>query len=252
MVPRVAKVWIRRGVAWLRERDLTFVAALVVIGALLLVFFEIAEEVGERETQSFDESILLALRAAPDDPLGPPALENAVMHLSALGSGVVTGLIVVLVTGFFLLAGRRRYAALMVACSVGTGLAMWLLKDLFERPRPMIVTQIDPPGGLSFPSGHSMIAAALYMTLAVLIARNLESRRLQIYVVAAGASVALLIGATRVYLGVHYPTDVLAGWTLGLTWALICGLVAHHLGKRGVEGGPPPASACTPPRADRS
>jgi len=240
----VVKDWIRNGLAWLRTRDLRLLAALAVIGGLLLVFLEIAEEVRERETQSFDEAILLALRDAPDDPIGPPAFENAMMHLSALGSGVVTALIVLIATGFFLLAGRRRYALLLVACSAGTGIAMWLLKGLFERPRPTIVEHIDPPGGLSFPSGHSMIAAALYMTLAVLIARALDQRRLQVYVVSAGAMLALLIGFTRVYLGVHYPTDVLAGWTLGLLWALVCGLVVHWLGKRGVREAPPPAPEC--------
>lgn len=223
---------------WFRARDLQFLAALAAIGVLVLVFIGIADEVTEGSTRRFDEAVLLAFRAAPDDPLGSLVVENGIMHLSALGSGVVTGLIVLVVTGYFLLAGHWRYAGLMVACSVGGGLVISLLKGLFERPRPTVVTHIDPPGGLSFPSGHSTISAALYLTLAVLIARTLERRRLRVYVVAVGVGMMLLVGITRIYLGVHYPTDVLAGWTVGITWALICGTVVRQLGKRGAADVP--------------
>lgn len=237
----MAKAWLQNGYRWLRARDLRLIAALAVIGVLLIVFIQIADAVIELDTESFDRALVLALRNTPDDPIGSPRVEAAMMHLSALGSGVVTGLLVALVTIFFVLAGHWRYAILLCACSAGAGVVMTLLKGLFERPRPAFVTHLDPPGGLSFPSGHAMISAALYVTLATLIARTLERRRLRVYVVAAGAFLALLVGFTRVYLGVHYPTDVLAGWTLGLTWALICGLFVQRLGTRGVEDIPAPA-----------
>ena len=227
------KVWLKRRAEWLRARDLRLVASLAAIGLLVLVFAQIADEVSESSTDSIDQAILLAFRNTPDDPIGSEAFEAAVMHVSALGSGAVTGLIVLIATLFCAIAGYWRYAAMMVACSVGTGVIMSLLKGVFERQRPSVVTHIDPPGGLSFPSGHSMISAALYMTLAVLIARTLEQRSLRVYVVSAGAFVAMLIGVSRLYLGVHYPTDVLAGWTLGLTWALVCGLVVRQLERRG-------------------
>ena len=227
-----------RRIEWLRARDLELIASLAAIGVLILLFLALADEVTELDTQKIDEAILLALRTAPDDPIGSYKVEAAMMHISALGSGVVTGLIVVLTTVFFVLAGHWRYATLLVACSAGVGVVMTLLKGLFERARPTVVTHIDPPGGMSFPSGHSMISAALYMTLAVMIARTLDQRRLRVYVVACGAFLAMLIGFTRVYLGVHYPSDVLAGWTLGLTWALICGLVVRQLGKKGVQDVP--------------
>ena len=234
------KLRLRKTLDWFRARDLQLLAALAAIGMLILVFVALADEVTELSTQEFDESILLALRAAPDDPLGPYEVEAAIMHVSALGSGVVTTLIVLIATGFFVLAGHWRYAGLIVACSVGCGVVMSLLKGLFERARPTVVTHIDPPGGLSFPSGHSTISAALYMTLAVLIARTLERRTLRVYVVCMGVLMMVLVGTSRLYLGVHYPTDVLAGWTLGLTWALICGTVVRQLGKRGVEDIPQP------------
>lgn len=235
------KAWFRDRYESLRARDLRVIAALAAIGLLLLIFLKIADSVMDLETDDFDRAILLALRNTPDDPIGSPKVEGAMMHLSALGSGVVTGLIVFIATMFFALSGHWRYASLMVACSAGVGIAMTLLKSLFERERPTVVTHFDPPGGLSFPSGHSMISAALYLTLAVLIARTLEKRRLRVFVVCAGALLAMIVGFTRMYLGVHYPTDVLGGWTLGLTWALICGVVVNRLGKRGVKDVPPPA-----------
>lgn len=202
---------------------------LAAIGVLAVAFTAIARAVDGNTTREFDEAILLALRTAPDDPIGSPSLTAAVMHLSALGSGAVTGLIVLIATVFFALAGRWRYALLMLACSLGTLAGMFLLKGLFERERPTVVTHFDPPGGHSFPSGHSMISAALYLTLAVLIARSLQRRRLRAYVVAAGALLTMLVGWTRLYLGVHYPTDVLAGWTFGALLAIASGLLVSQL-----------------------
>lgn len=230
------KDWLRARVDWMRARDLRLLAVMAAVSVLVLTFIKIGRAVTGAETHSFDEAILLALRSAPDDPLGSEGVTAAVMHISSLGSGAVTGLIVLLTTLFFVLAGRWRYALLMLGCSLGTLAGMVLLKDFYERARPTIVTHIDPPGGHSFPSGHSMISAALYMTLAVLIARSLERRRLRVYVVGMGALITLLIGFTRLYLGVHYPTDVLAGWTAGLLWALLCGLIVFRIGKREPDG----------------
>jgi len=225
--------WIQRHLQWWRARDLQLLGALAAIGCLLLVFIKIGRSVSVAGTDELDQAILMFFRNTPDDPVGSYHFQAAVMHVSALGSGAVTGLIVLLVTLFCAFAGHWRYAALMVACSAGTGFAMWILKDFYERDRPSVVTHIDPPGGHSFPSGHSMISAALYMTLAVLLSRTLERRRLRVFVIAAGAFIALLIGVSRMYLGVHYPTDVLAGWTAGLIWALVCGLIVRKLGQRG-------------------
>lgn len=231
---------LRTSLDWLRARDLRLLALLAVISGLVIAFIKIGRAVSGNETAGFDEAILLALRTTPDDPIGPPGLTNAVMHISALGSGAVTGLIVLISIIFFAISGHWRYALLMLACSLGTLLGMSLLKDFYERDRPTVVTHIDPPGGHSFPSGHSMISAALYMTLAVLIARTLSKRRQRVTVVAIGAGLTMLIGITRLYLGVHYPTDVLAGWTAGLLWALVCGVIVQRLGTKGAPDVPTP------------
>jgi undecaprenyl-diphosphatase len=243
MVSRVRR-WLTERIKWLRAPELGVGVILVVIGVLVTGFLFLGSEVAEGDTGAFDRTILLAFRHTPDDPLGPPWFEAAVMHISALGSAAVTFLVTAIAAAYFALAGMKRYAVLVVAAAAGTELWMWLLKSLYGRTRPDVVTHLDPLESLSFPSGHSTIAAALYMTLAVLIARALKTRRLRIFVVVTGAALALLIGTSRVYLGVHYPTDVVGGWTLGLAWALTCGLIARHLGSRGkVE--PPGAAADT-------
>jgi len=237
-----ARSWLRSRFEALRARDLRLVAQLVAIGLLALVFLKIGNEISEGATDRIDSTILLAFRNSPSDPIGSPAVEAAVTHISALGSGAVTTLVVVIATLFFALAGRWRYALLMIACAVGTLVWMSLLKGLYERPRPTVVTQFDPPGGLSFPSGHSMISAALYLTLGVLIARALPTRRLRVFAVTTGAFLTMIIGVSRLYLGVHYPTDVLAGWTAGAAWALVCGVLVQQLGQRGVADAPPPSA----------
>ncbi|MBA2540067.1 MAG: phosphatase PAP2 family protein [Deltaproteobacteria bacterium] len=213
---------------WLKNQDLRLLMELAIVGALVVAFLKIAHEVAEG-TESFDHTILLALRDTPSDPIGSPGTEAAIMHLSGLGSGAVTTLVCVMAVTFLCLSGRWRYAGLVVACAVGTLLVMLVMKGIYDRPRPTIVTAIDPPGDESFPSGHSMIASALYPTLAVLVARALPTRRLRVFTVACGVFLAGMIGISRLYLGVHYPTDVLAGWTIGCTWALLCGIVARKL-----------------------
>lgn len=218
------KSWLRRRIEWFRAADLRLQAELLGLGVLVVVFLQIADEVTDGDTHEIDNAILLALRNAPDDPIGSYKVEAGVMHISALGSGVVAALITTIVAAYLLLANRIRYALTIIVVAVGTGIVMNVLKPLFERERPTIVTHIDPPGGLSFPSGHSMISAALYLTLAMMISRSLEHRRLRVFAVGTGAFLALLIGFSRVYLGVHYPTDVIAGWTVGAAWALLVGI----------------------------
>jgi undecaprenyl-diphosphatase len=231
--------WLLSRIEWLRAGDLRLAAELALLGALVVAFILIGNAVGGG-IDNFDKEILLALRHAPDDPIGPHWLERGVMHISALGSVAVTGLLTIISISFLLVARKPRHALFVFASAVGTLVFMATLKGLYERPRPTVVQHIDPPGGLSFPSGHSMISAALYLTLAVLLARALHERRLRVFTVATGATIALLVGFTRMYLGVHYPSDVIGGWTVGVTWALACGVVARRLEQRGtVEGDDP-------------
>lgn len=229
--------WLQGRIAWFRAADLRLQAELLGVGLLVMFFVWLGDEMGEGDTHAIDNAILLALRDAPDDPIGSYAVEAGVMHISALGSGVVAALITTIAAAYLLLAKRIRYALTLIAVAAGTGLVMTFLKPLYDRERPTVVTHIDPPGGLSFPSGHSMLSAALYLTLAMMIARSLEHRRLRMFAVATGAFIAFLIGLSRIYLGVHYPSDVIAGWTVGAAWALLVGITTRRF-RREVQATP--------------
>lgn len=229
--------WLKRRIAWFRAADLRLEAELLVVGLLVLGFLWLGDETSEGDTHAIDNAILLALRHAPDDPLGSYTIEAGIMHISALGSGIVATLITTIAAAYLLLANRVRYALTVIVVAAGTGIVMRVLKPLYDRERPTVVTHIDPPGGLSFPSGHSMMAAALYLTLGMMIARSLEHRRLRVFAVATGAFIALLIGFSRVYLGVHHPSDVIAGWTIGVAWALLVGIAMRRY-RREVQASP--------------
>ena len=209
------------------------------VGALGLVFLVLAfvwvsDLVVEGVTQHFDERVLRALRRSDDPslPIGPAWLRIAALDISALGSASVLGLVVAAVAGFLLLQGLRRTAGFIVVARVGGWLLNSFLKELFQRPRPGVVPHLSEVLTLSFPSGHAMTSAVVYLTLGALLMRLADRRATKIYCMACAMVIAGLVGATRVYLGVHYPTDVLAGWLVGLSWALMCWLVERAIERR--------------------
>lgn len=199
------------------------------------IFLEVADEVSEGASREIDRALLLALRTPGDaaDPLGPGWLEEMGRDLTALGGIAVLTLLSVAVVGFLLLARKYRTAGFTVAAVTGGWLLSTLLKHFFERPRPDLVPHGSIVYTASFPSGHSMMAAVTYFTLAAMLARVLPNRRLKAYLLLVAVTFTLLVGASRVYLGVHWPTDVVAGWTAGAAWASLCWLVAHWLQRRG-------------------
>jgi undecaprenyl-diphosphatase len=205
--------------------------------ALAFVFVNIADEMVEGETRAFDERVLLALRDPADlkQPIGPTWLEGAMVDLTALGGVPALTLITIFVL-LYLLVSRRFENAALVACSIiGGAILTTLLKNGFARPRPDLVDHLVDVQSLSFPSGHAMSSAVVYLTLGALLARVERRRAVRGYIFAVAGFLTLLIGTSRVYLGVHYPTDVLAGWTLGAAWALACWLVARWLRPRDNE-----------------
>ena len=210
-------------------------AALLVAALCAWAFFSLADEVAEGETHAFDTRVLLALRnpADPADPLGPGWVEELGRDVTALGGiGILAG-ITLAVAGFLWLQGNRGSMWLMLI-AVGGGQAMSsLAKAGFDRPRPDLVPHAMQVYTTSFPSGHSMMAAVTYLTLATLVARVQPTRALKAYVMALAVLVTVAVGVSRVYLGVHWPTDVLAGWAAGAAWALGCWLAARWLARRG-------------------
>jgi undecaprenyl-diphosphatase len=218
------------------EDDLEMlVGGLVVVGAAW-VFVAVAGLVYGGYAQSLDERIMLALRTPGNlgDALGPSWVESGVRDITALGSYAILTLLSCCVAAFFLIR-RQFHAALLVVASAGGGaLLMRALKDLFSRPRPQIVPHLfSDVTSHSFPSGHALASATIYLTMAALLSRMVEDRRSKAYVIGVAFFVALLVGASRVYLGVHWPTDVLAGWTVGLGWAVLCWTVTSVLQRKG-------------------
>lgn len=219
----------------LARQELIPLILLVLIAGGVWTFIELADEVSEGETLSVDRAVLLALREPADlaDPVGPVWLEEAIRDYTALGGFAVLTVLTLSVCGFLLLAGKQHVALLMLASVAGGLLGSHLLKEGFERPRPDVVPHRVEVSSASFPSGHSMQAAATYLTLGAILARVQKRRRLKAYILALAAFLTLLVGFSRVYLGVHYPTDVLAGWTAGGVWAFLCWMAALLLQRRG-------------------
>lgn len=207
----------------------------LLLAAAIWSFAELADEVLEQETHAFDEAVLLAMRSPgePADPWGPGWIEEMGRDLTALGGVAVLTFISLAAVGYLLLQHKKRIA-LMVVLSIGGGILLsTTLKHGFDRPRPDLVPHESLVYTTSFPSGHSMMAAVVYLTLGVLLARAQPQRRLKVYFIVLAVLVMLLVGVSRVYLGVHWPTDVLAGWTVGTAWALMIWLIALWLQQRG-------------------
>ena len=219
----------KRFLAWVGSRELTVLLAMAGIAGGIWLFSFIASEVMEGDSQAFDRAVLLAMRRPDGKPIGPPAIQEAARDLTGLGGVTWLTLLTAFTSACFLLDGRKRMA-LFAAVSVGSGLALsTLLKSMFQRPRPDLVPWGAYVSTSSFPSGHSMLSAVTYMTLGAMLARSQPRKRLKVFFLLSAAFLSFLVGLSRVYLGVHWPTDVLAGWAAGASWAIVCGLCARRL-----------------------
>jgi undecaprenyl-diphosphatase len=217
----------------LRRSALVF----AVISAVLAGgFLALSRAVVTGRTANVDREILLAMREPQDvsDPLGPRWFEEACRDVTALGGGTVLALLTATVTAFFWLALMHRAAIYIVVAIIGAGLLSFTLKAAFDRPRPDLVPHGMSVYASSFPSGHSMLSAAVYLTLGMVASRFVPRRRLKVFFIVVAVGITAAVGASRVYLGVHWPTDVLAGWAVGAAWALVCWCIAACLQDRGV------------------
>lgn len=207
---------------------------LMIPAGLIWVFAELADEVREGSTALIDRAILMGFRNPADiaDPVGPKWLEEMVRDFTALGGVGVLTLITLASAGFLLLQRRARTALLLLAAVGGGILISTLLKTWFERPRPDFLPHGSYVSSASFPSGHSMMAAVVYLTIAVMLARTRRRTAERAYILMMSVILTFLVGISRIYVGVHWPTDVLAGWSLGSAWALGCWMAVYLLQRR--------------------
>lgn len=227
------------------RREVGAVAALFVLAGGTAVFLRLAEETAEGDTHGFDSALLAALRepGRPGDPIGPHWLETMARDLTSLGSTSVLIFISLAAIGFLLLQ-RRRAAALLVFAASGGGLALSNgLKKVFQRARPDEVFRSVEATQYSFPSGHALISACVYLTLGALLAHTIQDRRLKLYVQGLAVLLVVVIGLSRVFLGVHWMTDVLGGWSLGAAWAMVLWLAVWAIERKARKAQAPLASA---------
>lgn len=178
-----------------------------------------------------ERRILLALRdpSNPADPWGPPWFEEMAAEISALGGYTILVTIFSLVLVTLLLLRKQAAALFLFAAMISGTLLSQGLKFYFSRPRPDLVNHLDRTFTSSFPSGHASASMVGYLTLAAVAIRFIPRHSVRLFLLWAAFVLAILIGVSRVYLGVHWPTDVIAGWFLGIAWASLCWLAAHYL-----------------------
>ncbi len=219
---------------WLSTRELSTLTVLALIAGGLWGFIRLAQYVRLGQVSRFDERLVLAMRTAdPADPIGPRWFEEMMRDFTALGGLAVLGPLTVAAIVYLVLIGKRG-TAVTAFVAVAGGIAMsLLLKDFFDRPRPDLVPHGSHVYTKSFPSGHSMLSAVTYLTLGVMLVRTQPRRLLKIYIIVVALGTAVLAGVSRVYLGVHWPSDVVAGWAAGLVWALLVWGVTHLLQRTG-------------------
>ncbi len=214
---------------WIVNLDVAVLVGACVVVVSSYVLVKTIDEVVEGETDWFDHRVMewaasLHLR---------PAVTDAVRDVTALGGVTVLTLMTTAVATYLLVRRRWQAAMLLLINAVGAVIASGLMKHYFERDRPHFAEHGAYTYTSSFPSGHSMLSTTMYLTLAVLLARLEKSRWLRVYFVCAALLLAFLVGVSRVLLGVHWPTDVLAGWSAGVLWATIGWFVVRYLQRRG-------------------
>ncbi|MEN3971235.1 phosphatase PAP2 family protein [Sphingomicrobium sp. XHP0235] len=202
------------------------ISTLVLFGLAVL-----AEEILEGDSFAFDQTIISGLRLATDpaQAIAPGWVTSAMIDITAMGGGTILSFVTIFAVGYLLAIGRQRIALFVAAVIVTGAILTDLLKSLFSRARPDLVPHLVEVHSLSFPSGHSMNSALVYLTLAALVARTRTDTGVRIYLMSAALLLTFLVGVSRVYLGVHWPTDVLAGWGVGALWAALASLIAKRL-----------------------
>ncbi|WP_407493109.1 phosphatase PAP2 family protein [Pseudooceanicola sp. MF1-13] len=219
----------------MRRFEIATLVVIMISAGALWAFVALAAEMIEGDLHAFDETVLLALRTPgdPSNPIGSTQVETMMRDITALGGVTLLSLITLAVITALILKRQRATAGFLAVAMLGGQVLSHVTKLGFSRPRPDLVPHGVEVATASFPSGHSMMATVTYLTLAVILTRSEKSIRLRAFYLGVAVILSLLVGTSRVYLGVHWPSDVLAGWSLGAFWALGIWLVARWLQHRG-------------------
>lgn len=210
------------------------VTLIILIAGGVYTFFGLASAVGDGELERFDTALLLYFRQPGNlaAPLGPHWLQQTMLEITALGSYPVLVTLVAAVAGFLLVARNYGLTLFMLLTIISGTLISHALKIFYDRPRPDVVDHLAEAYTASFPSGHAMMSTVVYLTLAALIMRLADGAVMRVYVLAVAMVLAFTVGVSRIYLGVHWPSDVLAGWALGTAWVSLSWLTVLLLRNR--------------------
>jgi len=232
MTRNAAVVFLRR-VLRVARTEIAALSAILILGAGVVGFVELADVVTEAEGRDFDWMVLSALRPqGAGEPWGPWWLHEAAADLTSLGGIAVLGLFAVIAVTFLLIQ-KKRLSALLLISGLAGGVALSEgLKAVFERERPPSEYQTVETLNASFPSGHALLATVFYLSLGVMLTRAFPQQRLKGFVLGVAIALALTVGTTRIYLGAHWATDVLAGWAVGASWAMALWLVSYAVARR--------------------
>jgi undecaprenyl-diphosphatase len=227
---------VRTVLEWIGKYELSIMLAMLLFVGAVWAFVEIADAVSEGRTMKFDDWAIRTLRDARDParPIGPAWLAEVGRDLTALGGIAVLTLLTATIACFLWLKRMYGAMALVLASTLGGLTVSMLLKAYFDRPRPALVPHLSHVYTSSFPSGHAMLSATVFLTLGALLGRFVRPRVLKAYFLIIAVLLSVLVGFSRVYMGVHYPTDVLTGWAAGLAWAIVCWLMARFMQRRDI------------------
>lgn len=212
--------------------EIAAVGAFFIVVLGVAFFVELADDMTEGDGRAFDQAVLHWMQPVAGQPRGPWWLHEAATDITSLG-GVAVLTLFALIAVAFLLIQKKRLSALLLVVGLAGGVALSEgLKAVFERERPPVAYQAVETLNASFPSGHALLSTVFYLSLGVMLTRAFPQRRLKAFVLGAALVIAMLIGLTRVYLGAHWASDVLAGWSVGAAWAMALWLAAYAVARR--------------------
>ncbi len=207
--------------------------AWVMLAASLAIFLILSLTAPGGAFEAAEREFLLSLRNGDDPALlnGPGWLLYFVQNITALGGWPVLTVFSLALAGALMVQKQWSFLLVLLAVVIGETIITGVLKGFFDRTRPDFLPHLISASSKSFPSGHSASAAAVYFTFGLAIANVVKQRAIRRYALGASLVIVFLIGASRVFLGVHYPSDVIAGWCVGAAWASAVWLAAWRMGR---------------------